>query len=156
MKLQKTTIKTLMVLFIYGMAMALVETAVVVYLRDLYYPHGFLIHGANDLAIFPKQILRVELWREAATIVMLATVGYLAFNDTKNRFLAFVFTFSVWDLGYYLFLFIFLAWPASLSTLDVYFLIPMAWIGPVWFPLILFSILGFGSAFWIIRRTMLK
>lgn len=140
-----TMIKTLIVLFIYAIAMALVEASVVVYLRALYYPHGFFIRTVADLASLPAPIFSVELWREAATIVMLVAVSYLAFTKIKERFFAFIFAFSIWDLGYYLFLFLFLHWPVSLTTIDVYFLIPRAWIGPVWFPLGLFFILSIYS-----------
>lgn len=134
--------KRIVALSAYAIAMAFVETAVVIYLRELYYPGGFFVRAAADLRVIPWEILRVELWREAATMVMLAAVGFLAFDKAKEKFWAFVFAFSLWDLFYYLFLYVFLRWPSSLSTTDVYFLIPRPWIGPVWFPLLLFGILG--------------
>ncbi len=130
--------------------MAMVEAAVVVYLRELYYPNGFLIWTAADLALMPRRILTVELWREAATIVMLAAVGYLAFRRATDKIYAFLFAFSVWDIAYYGFLYLFLRWPESLTTTDVYFLIPTPWIGPVWFPIILFTTLGAGSLWFIV------
>lgn len=123
-------------------AMALVEAAVVVYLRGLYYPNGFFIRSLADLQVIPLEILRVEIWRELATIIMLAAVGFLAFSQLKERIWAFVFAFSLWDIGYYLFLYMFLRWPPSLGATDVYFLIPQPLIGPVWFPLLLFAVLG--------------
>lgn len=126
---------------VYALAMALLEAAVVIYLRELYYPAGFLIRTASDISIIPPRILNVELWREAVTIIMLLAVAYLAYDSWKNKFLAFLFAFSVWDIAYYLFLYVFLRWPSSPSTLDIYFLIPRPWIGPVWFPLVLFGII---------------
>ena len=135
-------IKKIIVLAAYAFAMALAEAAVVVYLRELYYPQGFFIQTAADLQVIPWKILRVEIWREAATIIMLAAVCFLAFGRMKEKLWAFVFAFSLWDIGYYLFLYIFLRWPPSLGATDVYFLIPWPWIGPVWFPLLLFGILG--------------
>ncbi len=143
-------IKILIALSVYAAAMALVEAAVVVYLRELYYSGGFIVRTAADLAVMPSGILNVELWREAATIVMLAAVGYLSSRKPRGRLAAFLFAFSVWDLAYYLFLYLFLRWPPSLATLDVYFLIPRAWIGPVWFPLVLFTILGIAAARYIL------
>ena len=125
--------------------MALVEAAVVVYLRALYYPAGFVMNSAADFAAIPYAILRVELWREASTIVMLAAVGFLAFGEWRARIFTFLFAFSLWDIFYYVFLYIFIGWPQSLTTLDVYFLIPWAWIGPVWFPLVLFTLLAIVS-----------
>jgi|GEM_PF-338119 len=131
----------------YAVAMAVVEAVVVVYLRELYYPDGFLIQTATDIRAIPREILRLEVWRELATLIMLATVAFLAFDRLREKSWAFVFAFSLWDLGYYLFLYIFLNWPPSLAALDVYFLIPSVWIGPVWFPLLIFSFLGVIS-FW--------
>ena len=145
-------LKKIAALAIYAIAMALVEAAVVVYLRELYYPLGFFIQSASDLEVIPLHILKVELWREVATILMLAAVGYLAFSAAKYRLLAFVFTFSIWDLAYYLFLYIFLRWPPSLGTLDVYFLIPWPWLGPIWLPLILFSA-GAVISLWLMLKN---
>jgi len=139
--------RTVAALAAYAIAMAVVEAVVVVYLRELYYPDGFLIQTAADIRVIPREILRLEIWRELATLIMLAAVAFLAFDRLKERLWAFVFAFSLWDLGYYLFLYIFLRWPPSLAALDVYFLIPSAWIGPVWFPLLIFSLLGVIS-FW--------
>lgn len=133
------SIKIISALSAYAVAMAMLEAAVVVYLRELYYPSGFFIQSAEDLAILPAHILSVELWREAATIIMLAAISFLSFNKIKERFLAFIFTFSIWDLFYYFFLYLILRWPPALATLDVYFLIPWPWVGPVWVPLILFG-----------------
>ena len=61
---------------VYAAAMALAEAAVVVYLRELYYPAGFFIQAAADLQVIPWKIFRVEIWREAATIVMLAAFAW--------------------------------------------------------------------------------
>ena len=65
---------------------------------------------------------------------------------------AFLFAFSVWDLGYYLFLYLFLSWPSSLATTDVYFLIPWPWLGPVWIPLALFFVLGGASLYYLLKE----
>ena len=127
---------------IYAIAMALVEAAVVIYLRDLYYPSGFLIHQVVDLSQLSPRNVIVEVWREAATIVMLGAVAYLSYATLRLRFWALVWCFAIWDLGYYLFLYVFLRWPPSLTTQDVYFLIPRPWLGPVWVPITFFIILG--------------
>ncbi|MEK9148401.1 MAG: hypothetical protein AAB650_03100 [Patescibacteria group bacterium] len=140
-----------MVLAIYAMAMAVVEAAVVVYLRKLYYPAGFDISSVADLTALPWPILKIELWREAATIVMLMAVSFLAFADWRKKVAAFILTFAVWDLGYYLFLYFFLKWPPSFTTMDVYFLIPWPWVGPVWIPIVLFSVLAVASLRWFYK-----
>ena len=143
--MKKGRTKKILALTGYALAMGLLETAVVVYLRELYYPKNFLIKHLIDLVAMPVNVLKIELWREAATIIMLAAVGYLAFRHWILRIFAFLFVFSVWDLSYYLFLFIFIHWPPSLTTMYIYYLIPKPWMGPVWLPLLLFSIIGLYS-----------
>ncbi len=147
--------KQIIALVVFAIAMAFAEAAAVVYFRELYYPRGFFIQTAADIQIIPWRILRVEIWRELATMIMLAAVGFLTFGRLKERLWAFVFAFSLWDIGYYLFLYIFLRWPPSLVTTDIYFLIPWPWIGPVWFPLALFIILGVTS-FWKLSNQRIK
>ena len=44
--------------------------------------------------------------------------------------------FGVWDIFYYLFLKLFLDWPASFATWDILFLLPYPWVGPVWPPVV--------------------
>ncbi len=120
------------VLGIFAIAMAYLESAVVVYLRLLYYPEGFTV----VLKPMPLSIYFIELGREAATIVMLFTVARLSFRSFWLRFSAFLYLFAVWDLFYYLWLYLFIHWPPSLKTWDILFLIPIAWIGPVWSPMV--------------------
>lgn len=115
---------------LFASAMGLLEAVVVIYLRLLYYPQGFNF----PLVYMPPQVGLIEICREAATVVMLAGIGILAGNSRLERFAYFVLAFAVWDLFYYVFLFVFIGWPASIFTWDVLFLIPLPWIGPVWAP----------------------
>lgn len=117
---------------IYAVAMAYLESAVVVYLRAIYYPQGFDF----PLAPMPPGMFAIEVGREAATMVMLLGVSMLAGATRWDRFLAFCWSFGVWDIFYYLWLWLFLRWPPSLLTWDVLFLIPVPWIGPVLAPVI--------------------
>lgn len=119
-------------LITYAVAMAYVESAVVVYLRAIYYPQGF----AFPLAPMPPDMVAIEIGREAATLVMLLGVGMLAGTGRWDRFLTFCVSFGVWDLFYYAWLWILLGWPPSLFTWDVLFLIPVPWIGPVLAPVV--------------------
>lgn len=139
-------------LALFGIAMAFVEAAVVIYLREFYYPSGFFISSVQDFVKIPSRILNVEIFREIATIVMIAAVAFLAFTKTKERVVSFLWVFAIWDLFYYFFLYTFLRWPSSLTTLDVYFLIPRPWVGPVWFPLVLFSIIGIFSLWYLLKN----
>jgi hypothetical protein len=117
----------MLALFVFGVAMAYFEAAVVVYLRGLFYPEGF----SFPLKLIPRDILVVELFRELATIIMLATVGIISGKRFWERFGYFMFLFGVWDIFYYVWLKATIDWPSSLVEWDVLFLIPVPWIGPV-------------------------
>jgi hypothetical protein len=112
--------------------MAFLESAVVVYLRALYYPEGF----AFPLKLMDQQILLTEIVREAATMVMLFTIAVIAAKNRISRFAVFIYAFAVWDIFYYIYLFILLGWPSSFLTWDLLFLIPVTWAGPVLAPVI--------------------
>jgi hypothetical protein len=124
--------RQLLLSFFFATAMAYLESAVVVYLRLLYYPEGFEF----PLAPIPPFILWVEIGREAATIIMLYTVARFLARNAMQAFAWFCFNFAVWDLWYYGWLKIFLNWPASLLDWDVLFLIPLPWISPVLAPVL--------------------
>jgi hypothetical protein len=132
----------------FAVAMAFVESAVVVYLRALYYPETFL-HFVN----FSPQIYTVELLREASTIVMLVAVALLAFRKAKMQVLTFFWLFAIWDLFYYLFLKLILNWPASLTDTDIFFLIPVPWLGPVWLPVLLSAIVLILTSYLFLRKA---
>jgi len=128
---------------IVAVAFGLVEAVVVVYLREIYYPHGF----AFPLASLSLNHISVEISREAATIVILAGLGILAGSSRWQRFGFFLVSFAVWDVFYYIWLKVLLDWPASILDWDVLFLIPIPWIGPVLAPVIIsIALLGAGLA----------
>lgn len=129
-------------LVIFGLALGWFEAAVVTYLRVAYYPDG--LHF--PLAPLPGKLLQVEFAREAASIVLLAAGARLAGRCFLERFAAFMILFGLWDLVYYGGLWITLDWPESLSTLDILFLIPAPWVGPVWAPCaVSLALVGAGS-----------
>jgi hypothetical protein len=124
-------------LSLFAVGMAYVESAVVSYLRFLYYPGGFFVAaGASTEAIDPGAF-RIELGREAATIVVLASVALLAAKRSWwERLAYFIWVFAVWDIFYYVWLYVLLGWPPDLMTLDVLFLIPRIWVAPVVLPVV--------------------
>jgi hypothetical protein len=148
----KNNTQTLICFSLFAVAFALVEAAVVIYLRELYFPGGFLIKTASDLKVMSAQLLNVEVAREVATIIMLAAVSCLSYSGIKRKIAAFVFAFSLWDLFYYLFFYILIKWPPSFQTVDVYFLIPQPLVGPVWVPILIFFILGAQSLNYLLRN----
>ena len=129
----KPLLKTIIILTIFSIAMGFMESAIVVYLRALYYPGGFDF----PLAPLDNYILVTELLREAATLIMLITIGLIAGKNAIQKFTFFLFSFAVWDIFYYVFLKLLIGWPASLLTWDILFLLPVPWIGPVLVPCIL-------------------
>jgi hypothetical protein len=129
----------LLLLAIFGIAMAHLEGVVVVYLRKTL--------GINDtesnratLNNFPKRLIFIEQTREAATIIMLAALAYLVGITWTEKIIVFLWTFAFWDLFYYVSLYVLIKWPSKLTTTDVLFLIPAPWIAPVWFPVLISSL----------------
>jgi hypothetical protein len=143
----KTINFTLMWLTVFSIAMGFLETAVVVYLRELYYPHGF----AFPLVPIKPEIALTEFLREAATVIMLAGIAILSVKNTYQRFACFIYAFAIWDIFYYVFLKLLLNWPESLFTWDILFLIPVPWVGPVLAPCLL-SLTMIGLALFILLR----
>jgi hypothetical protein len=127
-------ITKLMLLAVFGIAMAHLEGVVVVYLRKAL---GMLDSESNKESIekFPERYLNIEITREAATIIMLVILAFLTGRSWIEKGVFFLWTFAFWDLFYYLSLYILIKWPPRLTTIDVLFLIPKPWIAPVWFPI---------------------
>lgn len=120
--------------------MAFVESAAVLYLRTIY---GGIDPVAPRFTPFDPlpDFLGVEVGREAATMLMLATVGWLAGRGFAGRFGGFVVAFGTWDIFYYVFLYFFAGWPPSLFAPDILFLIPLPWWGPVLSPTLIAALM---------------
>jgi len=128
----KKLLPVLLAISVFSIAMAFLETAVVIYLRELLYPEGF----AFPLAAMPANLMLTEILREAATILMLIGAGVLAGKTFSQKFAWFIYAFAIWDIFYYVFLKLLINWPESFLTWDVLFLIPTTWTGPVLSPII--------------------
>lgn len=143
--------RELTVLSAWAAAFGVVEGAVVVYLRAIMASAaGFeadleaiaefsrvLFNDPGILSSLPPSLYLIEILRETATLVMLIAVAFLAANGAKERWAAFLWTFAIWDIVYYIFLWLALSWPASLSDFDVLFLLPVPWFARVWFPILI-------------------
>jgi hypothetical protein len=139
--MQGSLIERLVTASVFFVAMSLLESAVVVYLRELYYPNGFRF----PLVPMNATVVMTEVLREVATMVMLWTVAALLARTALERFAWFCFGFGIWDLGYYAWLKVLLNWPTAISETDLLFMLPLPWVGPVWAPcLISFGLIGFG------------
>lgn len=117
-------------LALFALAMGYVEAAVVVNLRQL----QWLPSLPTDVPFQADLLTAIEVGREAATLLMLFAVGWLAGWDVQSRLGGAIFAFGLWDLAYYAWLRVFISWPTSLGEWDLLFLIPLPWWGPVWAP----------------------
>ncbi len=136
-----TTRKLLLWLSLFALAFGYIEAAVVVYLREPYYPGGFQF----PLIAIPARLLWTEVVREAATLAVLLSVARLSVTGTIRRFAVFAYCFAIWDLAYYLALKVLIDWPASLLEWDVLFLIPLPWTSPVLAPVLVSVALAGGA-----------
>ena len=120
-----------LIVVLFAVGMAWVEAASVYYLRVMvdrvepYQQNPLPVQGALGA---------IELVREAATLVMLLTVGALAGKTAQARLGYTAIAFGVWDILYYVFLRIMTGWPRSLLDWDILFLLPLPWWGPVLAP----------------------
>lgn len=126
---------------LFGIAMAYFEAAVVVYLRELFYPEGF----SFPLKLIPRNLILVELGREVSTLVILAAMAATAGRKLWERFAYFILAFGVWDIFYYLWLRVTIGWPPSLTEWDILFLIPLPWVGPVLAPVLIAALMVIGG-----------
>ena len=93
---------------VYALAMAYVEAAAVLYLRTLL--GGIDPLGPRHALIDPLPDFGwIEVGREGATMLMLGAVGYLAGKTASGRIGAFAVAMGIWDIFYYLFLWLFSA-----------------------------------------------
>ena len=135
----------------FAVAMAYLESAVVVYLQRAL--------GITPYTLFPLRgaeivvdLAAIEVGREFATLVMLAALGCLLGRGWVDRLAWTAVAFGVWDVFYYVWLWVMVGWPHSPNTWDVLFLIPGPWAGPVWAPVaVSVALVGFG--FMAARRT---
>lgn len=124
--------KKILLLTFFALAFAFIESAVVVYLRELYYPEGFVF----PLKLMPLKIFLIELVREVSTLLVLFITGYLCSEKISEKIAYFLYSFATWDIFFYFWLKVFLNWPESFFTWDILFLIPVPWSAPVITPIV--------------------
>jgi len=144
------TVRQLAISAVFAVSFGFLEAVVVVYLRaavgllpgyqgtlsDVIRMSGSFYQQSQTINQFPKSLLTLEVLREAATILMLLSIGMLTATRSRTRAAVFLWTFAIWDIVYYAALWATVRWPLSLSDPDVLFLIPVPWLSPVWFPLL--------------------
>jgi hypothetical protein len=128
----------------FAIAMGYLEGAVVAYLRTAI--DAGPATPDFDAAAF-RRFEAIEVAREAATLVMIGAVGWLAGRTRLERLAWAAVVFGAWDIVYYVALRLAVGWPASLTDWDVLFLFPDKWVGPVWAPVVVsLALVGFGLA----------
>jgi hypothetical protein len=136
-------VSPLRLVVLYALAMAWVESAVVFYMRSMI--DRLVPYQANPLPI-AGGFGFAETMREAATLVMLLTVGALAGRTWRSRLGYTLLAFGIWDIAYYLWLVPLTNWPTSFGDWDILFLIPLPWWGPVWAPMSIAALMiAFGA-----------
>ena len=150
----------------FGIGFGYVEAAVVHYLRlalgtqleydapvrRVYLDLGVIrfVDPVQTMLVDP-QLAHAETAREAATLLMLAAVAVLAGRRFWHGVAAFFIAFTVWDLTYYAFLRVLTGWPTSLGDTDVFFLIPVPWLGPVATAVVASAVVLAVSSWWYLR-----
>ncbi len=105
-------------------------------LSELIRMSGEFYRHSQPIGQLPPSLLSLEVLREAATILMLLSVALLTSAKSRALTAIFLWTFAIWDIAYYAALWATVRWPLSLRDTDVLFLIPVPWLSPVWFPLL--------------------
>jgi hypothetical protein len=132
MKSAKFPFRTLWIITLLFIALGYIESAVVVYMREILYPGGFQF----PIAPIEMNLAITEIIREFATLVILVFIGMLTGRTFSEKFAWFLYSFAIWDIFYYVFLKLLIGWPESLMTWDILFMIPTTWVGPVITPVL--------------------
>jgi hypothetical protein len=137
---------TASVVLAFGIAMGYLEAAVVVYLRAALELDTSVVVPVAEQGAFDA-FAGIELARELATLLMIATVGWLTGRSWLERLAWAAIVFGTWDIVYYAGLWLTIDWPPAFDTWDVLFIVPMTWVGPVWAPMaVSVALIGFGLA----------
>ena len=133
---------------LFAIAMAYVESTVVVYIRRMYGISDLLL----DIPPFDPVIVPIEVGRELATLVMLMAMGWAIGRTLQTRISFTFFTFGIWDIFYYIWLRLIIGWPNSLFSPDILFLIPLPWWGPVIAPVLIACLMVVGGVLAVISE----
>lgn len=156
----KKNIPHILAIIAFSIGFGMVEAMVVIYIRHILATtsHDFFSNaeefGAraelfklgyvvflNPQAFSFWDTLHLEIFREIATMVMLVSVSFIAGKNLIERAGYFLLSFGIWDIFYYVWLFLFIQWPQSIFQWDLLFLLPVPWIAPVWMPTIISAVM---------------
>jgi len=125
---------------LFSITFAWIESAVVVYLREIYFGGEFsfplTVRWENDKRVFDP-LVHIEFGREIATIIILIAAGWITGRNRFQKFCFFMISFGIWDIFYYIWLYVMVRWPKSLMTWDLLFYVPLPWVGPIITPVLI-------------------
>lgn len=141
------TLKRYLTVVVFSIAFGYIEAAVVVYLRAIFHPDGFVFplteFGSSSVW---QRFLLTEIGRESATLVLILSGSWLIGRNRRQRIAYFLTIFAVWDIFYYVWLKVLIGWPGSVMDWDILFLIPVTWASPVLAPVLVSAgVLVFGA-----------
>jgi len=137
---QSTINQTLLkfsIVVVFSIAFAYIESAVVVYLREIFHPEGFKFpFKVFNVEQVNMRLLLTEVGREAATLVLILTACWNFGQNRRQRCAYFLTIFAIWDIFYYVWLKVLIDWPASIMDYDILFLMPTIWASPTLAPVL--------------------
>ncbi len=139
--------KRILVIILFAIVMAYLESAIVVYLRDLY----GIVNLLEDTPTKPDKLTLIEIGRELATLIMLFSIGLITGKKLQDRIGNFLIAFGIWDIFYYVWLFVFIGWPTTIMEWDILFLIPLPWWGPVLTPVLIAISMTFWGCIMVLK-----
>ncbi len=142
--------KKIALVVLFAIAMAYLESAVVVYLRYIFGVQEF----TRAVLAYDPVISPIELGREIATLIMLFTLGWAVGKTTLARLGYTLIAFGIWDIFYYIWLKVFINWPSSLLDPDLLFLLPLPWWGPVLSPVLIACLMVVWGVLAISRKKL--
>ena len=120
-----------------AIAFGYIEAAVVVYLRQIFYPR-VLCSPSSCSRFRPNRA--IWCWLRSAgrppRSSLCSPPACCLVKVAHSAVAHFMTIFAVWDIFYYVWLKVILDWPASILDWDVLFLIPVPWAGPVLTPIL--------------------
>ncbi|MEO0294244.1 MAG: hypothetical protein ABIN61_08520 [candidate division WOR-3 bacterium] len=141
--------KRIIGLSLFAVVFGYLEADVVTYLRYLYYEDPKILF---PLKMMDPEIFVFEILRELSTLLIITLVSYLSSREKEEIFYLWIFTFGVWDIFYYIFLFLMIRWPSSIFSFDLLFLIPSLWIAPIICPILVSLVFILGGLYNLFKK----
>ncbi len=97
-------------------------------------PRGDLARAAVEA--MPARLIALEQTRQAATVLLLITVAFVAGRNALQQWGTFFFALGGWTVFRYVAIRTITDWPASLTSADAIVVLPRPVYAPVWLPVV--------------------